>query len=279
MSTLSTSGIAFEPVLADWLIVTLCVIAALILALYVWRRGRAPLSRGLALVCGLLALAGPSIVRQDRKALPDVVAIIVDKSESMSLAGRAAGADNALAALRAKLSGVAGLDIRVVSMADTNLGTSLAPALDQALADVPADRVAGAIILSDGQISDAGDSIRAFPIHQALIGTAKERDRRLIVKNAPRSVPIGEIARVVVQVEDQVHVAQVDVGAQHQVGAALGEREVGVAAGVGEGRADEGCEQGEQGQACGQVSEQEAHQDLPRRVFSSSASALSTGSV
>jgi hypothetical protein len=211
MSSLSTSGIAFEPMLANWQIVTLCAVAALILTLYLWRRGRAPLSRGLALVCGLLALASPSIVRQDRKALPDVVAIVVDKSESMSLAGRATGADNALAALRAKLAGIAGLDVRVVSMADTTLGTSLAPALDQALADVPADRVAGAIILSDGQIGDASDAVRAFPIHQALIGEPKERDRRLIVKNAPRSAPIGEVARIIVQVEDSAPTAQVTV--------------------------------------------------------------------
>lgn len=211
MSALTTSGIAFEPALANWLLVLLALTGGVALGIYVWRRGRAPVARALALMCGLLALVPPSIERQDRKALPDVVAIIVDKSESMALSGRSAGADTALETLKAKLAAIAGFDVRVVNMADTNLGTSLAPALDQALADVPADRVAGAIVLTDGIIGDAADAVRPFPIHQALIGSPNERDRRLIVKSAPRSAPIGDVARVVVQIEDRVPSAQMTV--------------------------------------------------------------------
>jgi uncharacterized membrane protein len=211
MSPLSTSGLVFEPLLSAWLIGAVCGLAALMIGLYIWRRGRAPLSRALALVCGLLALAGPSVVRQDRKALPDIVAIVVDKSESMTLSGRNVGVETALGALKAKLDALGGLDVRVVTMADTNLGTSLSPALDQALADVPSDRVAGAIVLTDGQITDGGDAARDFPVHQALIGRPNERDRRLIIKNALRSAPIGEVARVIVQVEDSAPTAQLTV--------------------------------------------------------------------
>jgi uncharacterized membrane protein len=211
MSGLNTFGVGLEPLIATWLVIGLACAALLIMGLYIWRKGRAPVSRALALICGLAALCGPSIIREDRKALPDVVAIVVDKSESMTLSGRAAGVETALAALKAKLATTAGLDVRVVTMNDTNVGTSLAPALDQALSDVPANRVAGAIVLSDGQISDANDAVRPFPIHQALIGQPKERDRRLIIKNAPRSAPIGEIARVVVQIEDSAPTAQVTV--------------------------------------------------------------------
>lgn len=211
MNALTTSGIAFEPIVAIWLLILLTVLGMIALAVYLWRRGRAPVSRALALICGLLALAGPSVERQDRKALPEVVAIIVDKSESMALSGRSTGVDVALATLKAKLAAMAGLDVRVVNMADTNLGTSLAPALDQALGDVPANRVAGAIVLTDGLISDGADAVSPFPIHQALIGKPNERDRRLIVKSAPRSAPIGEEARVIVQVQDSVPFAQITV--------------------------------------------------------------------
>jgi hypothetical protein len=211
MSALSTLGVAFEPLLASWLLLMVGVTAGLALATYVWRRGRAPVTRAIALVCGFLALAGPSIVRQDRKALPDVVAIVVDKSESMTLADRSTGVETSLAALKAKLAAVSGLDLRVVNMADTNLGSNLAPALDQALADVPAERVAGAIVLTDGQISDAADAARPYPVHQVLVGAPKERDRRLIIKNAPRSAPIGEVARIIVQVEDTAPSAELTV--------------------------------------------------------------------
>ncbi len=211
MNALTQSGIGIEPLLADWLVMLLAGLAVVALGAYIWRRGRAPISRGLALICGFLALLGPSIVREDRTALPDVVAIVVDKSESMALSGRNEGVQNALEALRTKLSSLANLDVRVVTMTDTNIGTSLSPALDQALADVPNERVAGAIVLTDGQISDATEAVRGFPIHQALVGKPKERDLRLIVKNAPRSAPIGTIARIVVQVEDSAPNAEVTV--------------------------------------------------------------------
>ena len=204
-------GFGFEPMLASWQMIALFIAAFLILAVYIWRRGKAPVTRALALLCGLMALAGPSIVRDDRKALPDIVAIIVDQSESMALSNRSAGVEVALAALKAKLATLANLDVRVVTLNGNNSGTSLAPALDQALADVAASRVAGAIILTDGQINDPQDSVRPFPVHQALIGEPNERDRRLIIKTAPRSVPIGEIARVIVQVEDTSATAQLTV--------------------------------------------------------------------
>jgi hypothetical protein len=211
MNGLTTSGISFEPVVGLWLVIALAIVATVFMAVYLWRRGRAPLSRALAILCGFLALSAPAIVREERKALPDVVAIVVDNSESMALTARQAGVQTALAALRAKLASVPNLDVRVVTMADTMTGTNLAPALDQALGDVPATRVAGVIVLSDGQISDPPDSVRPFPIHQALIGKPNERDRRLIIKSAPRTAAIGEVARIVVQVEDSSPTAEVTV--------------------------------------------------------------------
>jgi hypothetical protein len=202
MNALSTQGLVFETLIAPWQVMALGALALGLLALYVVRGGRAPVSRALAALCGLLALAGPSIVNEDRKPLPDIVAVIVDKSESMALTERVAGVDRALTALRAKLAAVGNFDVRLVTMSDTATGTNLSPALDQALADVSIDRVAGAIVLSDGQIADAAEAVRPFPIHQAIIGDQNERDRRIIVKNAPRSAPIGETARVVIQVDD-----------------------------------------------------------------------------
>lgn len=211
MNSLTTQGLVFETLIAPWQVVGLCCLSLGLLALYLLRRGRAPVSRALAVMCGLLALAGPSIVREDRKPLPDIVAIIVDKSESMALAGRAAGVDTALAALREKLAALGNLDVRVVTLADTATGTNLNPALDQALADIAPDRVAGAILLGDGLLVDAIDAVRPFPVHQAMIGSPNERDRRIVVKNAPRSAPIGEVARIVVQVEDSVPNAELTV--------------------------------------------------------------------
>lgn len=211
MNPLSTQNVALEILIAPWQLAGLTMVGVLLLVLYIVRSGRAPVSRALAVLCGLLALASPSIIQQDRKPLPDIVAVIVDKSESMSLSSRLLGADVALARVREKLMALGNLDVRVVTLTDTSTGTNLSPALDQALGDVPLDRVAGAIVLSDGLISDTSDAIRPFPLHQGVLGTQNERDRRIIVKNAPRSAPIGETARIVVQVEDTTPTAQLSV--------------------------------------------------------------------
>lgn len=202
MKAIASTGLTFEPLLANWLIALLTGVACLVLALYVWRGGRAPITRALTLSVGIAALLGPSLVREDRTALPDIVAIIVDKSESMALSGRSGGVDVALERLKAALRAIPGLETRVVALSDSASGTNLSPALDQALADVPPAQVAGAIVLTDGHIVDGVDAVRPFPIHQAIIGQKEERDRRLIIKTAPRSAPIGEVARVVIQVED-----------------------------------------------------------------------------
>jgi hypothetical protein len=211
MTTIRFDGFDFEPLIAPWQLGALGGLALIVMALYLWRGGRAPVSRTIAIAFGLLALAGPSLIREDRKPLTDVVAIIVDQSESMRLSARANGAQAALEALKAKLAQIGNLEVRVVNLADAPAGTMLAPALDQALSDVGADRVAGAIVIGDGQIQDAADAVRSYPIHQALIGKPNERDRRIIVKSAPRSAPIGEVAKIIVQVEDSVPSAEVTV--------------------------------------------------------------------
>jgi Putative glutamine amidotransferase len=211
MTAYSASGLVFEPQLSILLLVIVGALALITLGVYIWRKGRAPVLRGATLAILWLALSGPSLRREDRVSLPDVVAIIVDRSESMSLSGRSAGVEAALLALQAQLAKTPNLDVRVASMGDTPSGTSLSPALDQAFGDVASDRIAGAFVLSDGLINDASDAVRPFPLHQVMIGTPNERDRRIVVKNAPRSAPIGEIARIVVQIEDTAPSAQLTV--------------------------------------------------------------------
>lgn len=47
-------------------------------------------------------------------------------------------------------------------------GTRLFDALDQAAADIPPDQLAGAVMLTDGQVSDTPDSVpeRLTPVNQ-----------------------------------------------------------------------------------------------------------------
>lgn len=211
MTKAAVSNIVFEPVFGAAVYLAIALLGLVVFGLYVWGKGRAPVLRALTFLIILMAVGGPSIVREERVGLPDIVAILVDKSESMVLSGRGAGVETALATLKAKLAATPNLDVRIAMMGGGVGGTSIAPALEQVLGDAPLERVAGAFILSDGQINDAADAVRPYPIHQIMIGAPNERDRRIVIKNAPRSAPIGEVARIVVQVEDTAPSAQVTV--------------------------------------------------------------------
>ncbi len=137
---------------------------------------------------------------------------MVDDSPSMRIGERRRYAEEALAEITQKLRQQKNLDVRVIhagapdpSAALSDNGTELYSALTRALSDVPAQRVAGAIMITDGEIHDMPPPPRlAFhaPLHVLLTGTPGEADRRLIVKNAPSFGLVGKEVQLTVRVED-----------------------------------------------------------------------------
>ena len=111
-------------------------------------RSRGALVRATALALLVLALANPSFTREDREPIPSVVAVMIDKSPSQNFGDRAKQTEEARAALIERLGRIPSLDVRVVEAgkADGETdGTRLFSALRSTLADVPPDRVAGAV--------------------------------------------------------------------------------------------------------------------------------------
>ena len=199
--------LAFDPHIPLGLLAALAVVALAITIFSIWRGARGALMRGVAFAILLFALAGPILVKETHAPLPDVVALVVDRSQSMGVGQRAAQADAALVALRRQMAGQPNLTLRETSITTTttgeNNGTQAFAALNSALADVPPGRIAGAIMITDGQVHDAPDALGfKAPLQVLIAGRHGERDRKLTVLNAERFAIVGQSAQMVLRVDD-----------------------------------------------------------------------------
>jgi hypothetical protein len=155
-------------------------------------------------------LANPSFTREDRDPIPSVAAVIVDKSPSQDFGDRTAQTDAARKNLIDRLNHIPGLEVRVseagASDGETD-GTRLFSALSSTLADVPPDRVAGAIMITDGRVHDVPADLNALgfsaPLHALITGHKGEIDRRVVLTQTPRFGIVGQSQTVGFRVEDQ----------------------------------------------------------------------------
>ena len=199
-------ALLFDPLLPLWLLVALaaCVLAALALAAV--RRLAGWPYRGLAVACVFLALLNPSLKTEGRQAEADIVIVVVDRSSSQALSDRAAQTEAALAHVTAQLAARPATEMRLVEVADANGpgGSEVMTALAQALSETAQDRIAGAIVISDGQIHDTEFAPKVpAPLHLLLTGRPRDWDRRLVVKNAPGFAILGEPITLTLLIEDQ----------------------------------------------------------------------------
>jgi hypothetical protein len=201
-------SIAFSPILEwTWLYVFAAIGAALIVGGGVLR-ARGIVWRFLAVALAWLILANPSLVVENREGLRDVAVVIIDDSTSQNLEERRKRSDAALEQVRQQIQRLGNIDLRIVrGGADGNEdGTRLFSTLERALADVPRQRLAGIIMITDGQVHDApvaGRMINGIgPLHVLLSGRKNELDRRLAIENAPGFGLIGKPLQMTVRVED-----------------------------------------------------------------------------
>jgi uncharacterized membrane protein len=205
-------SLAVSPLLPWWAIGTFAAAAIALIALGLWRRARGTALRVLAVMALAAVVVNPSLVEEKRAPLPDVAAVVVDNSQSMTIGQRQAYAATALKSVTDQLTRRHDLEVRVVHAGASepgaplaNQGTQLYTALSRALADVPPQRVAGAILITDGEIHDMPPPARLTfhaPIHVLLTGRPGEQDRRLVVRSAPKYGLVGKTVQLVVRVED-----------------------------------------------------------------------------
>ncbi|HXL64775.1 MAG TPA: hypothetical protein VN938_06940 [Xanthobacteraceae bacterium] len=203
-------GVAFAPLVGLQILLAAAAVVVVLSLLLLMARSRGAVVRifGLALV--VLALANPSLTREDRDPLSSIAVVVVDKSPSQNFGGRAQQTEAARAAIAARLGRIPGLEVRVVEAGQSDGetdGTRLFTALGAALADVPPDRIAGAIMITDGRVHDVPADASALgfaaPVHALITGSKDERDRRVRLIAAPRFGIVGQTQTITYEVDDQ----------------------------------------------------------------------------
>ena len=203
---MSLDAVIFDPLLPFWLMGALALAMLAVLVFAVFRRLTGWPYRGFALVCVFLALLNPSLKTEERQAKADIVIVVVDRSSSQMLSDRAAQTQAALAHVTQQLADRPGTEMRLVEVEDAAGpgGSEVMSALAQFLSETARDRIAGAIVISDGQIHDTEFAPKLpAPLHLLLTGQPRDWDRRLVVKNAPGFAILGEPITLTLLVEDQ----------------------------------------------------------------------------
>ena len=198
-------SVIFDPLVALpllWGLIGLCG-AAIVVAL--WRGLRGWLLRLLAMTILLVGLANPILQEETRKPLTDIVILVIDQTASQSLGARDSQTRAAVSQIRANVAALDNTELREIVLGDgaDDAGSLVMSALSQALAEEPRARVAGAILVTDGQIHDLGlTPDMPAPLHVLLTGQATDWDRRLVIQSAPAFAILGEEITLNLRIED-----------------------------------------------------------------------------
>ncbi|WP_455372255.1 hypothetical protein [Limibacillus halophilus] len=208
--TANAFSLAFSPLLPLALLIALALVALAASLLAVLSGARGGWLRLLFALIVLGALANPSLVTEEREALPNVVLLMLDESGSQAIANRPAQIAEVQGYLQARFDGIENLEVRRVPFGEEGQlrreGTNLTTPLRRALAEIPAGQLAAVLLVSDGRIHDLSGSPEALgveaPLHLLLTGRPGEADRRLTVTQAPAYGLIGKPLSLTVRVDD-----------------------------------------------------------------------------
>lgn len=206
-------NIVFSP-LMPWVFIWVGLTLAVLTTFYsVWSGLRGAIIRGAALGFVLLVLANPSILEEEREPINDIAVIVVDNSPSQELGNRPAVTQTTLENIQKNIARYSDLEVRTITGTTFGAdgpsdGTNLFGTLEKSLIDTPPERIAGVIMITDGQIHDVPERPSALgfdaPIHALITGKKTERDRKLTVKRAPRYGIVGESLSFTVLVNDSL---------------------------------------------------------------------------
>ena len=221
MSSWSLDFALMVPAPVYWTGVALAVVLILLMLV---RRTRGVVLRALSLGALLLALANPTLRQEERESLANIAIVVTDESLSQTIAGRPEQTAAIKRELEERLGDIPNLQVRWVSSSRPTgqqaAGTNLFADLNSALANTPPDRLAGVIMITDGEVHDVPKSAGVLgfdaPVHALLTGTPGEFDRRIEILKAPR---YGIVSREgIAGTEREVELRVVETGRKGRAG-------------------------------------------------------------
>jgi len=214
MNASSAVSVAFDPLLG-WTVLAVLGGIGLVLVLLGLRAGaRGTIWRFGSLVVVLAALSNPSLIEEQRKPIADVALVVVDDSDSMAIGERRQQVQAARESLKRKLGQQEGLEVREAVLPPAHIqlgserpgGTRLIETMRSALVEVPPERLAGVVLLTDGQVHDVPANLPpelgAAPLHALIAGKKNERDRLIVLEQSPRFGVVGREVTTKFRIED-----------------------------------------------------------------------------
>ena len=201
-------SIEFAPLLPWPLIAVFAAIALAFIVTSIVKSLRGVILRTATAALIVATLANPTIREEARQALSDIAVLIVDQTQSQTLAGRNAQTDKAVADIKQRITQMPNTELRMVTvtsgMATEGSGTKLFAALNRAVSDIPRDRYAGTIMITDGQVHDVPQNLSNLfaPIHSLITGSKNESDRRIVIDRKPRFGIVGQDQSLQFHVEE-----------------------------------------------------------------------------
>jgi hypothetical protein len=200
-------AIVFDPLVPLSFVLAAFAIWGAVVLYTVFVTRRLSLYRIGALLFVFAALLNPSWRDEVRAPLTDIAFLVIDETASQSVSDRPEQTKLAVQEIQAALAKRPNVEVRTLRIHDDDsgrdLGTRLMSKLAEAVAAEPRNRLAGAILITDGQVHDA-EALPDMdaPVHVLLSGRQSDWDRRIIVKQVPSFAIVGEEVQMVLRVED-----------------------------------------------------------------------------
>lgn len=208
-------SIDFIPLFAPWLLIIFAILASMVAGYWIIYRQRGAFMRIIAIALIYFALFDPALKYEKRQPLRSIVALIVDRSQSQTLEKRRQQSDKTIEILKQRLDKLSGFDVRIVDAHHSimqNHGTQLFSAIAHNLQDIPPERIAGVILISDGEVHDIPINYTSLgfnaPIHALITGHANEQDRQLNILKVPRFGIVGTTQTIEFKIEDHSNLSK-----------------------------------------------------------------------